>query len=54
MGKSWEARFFSETQTPTHCWVTALESLGIEIDPLNQTEKPPAVRLKSLRREDDN
>ena len=49
-GKSWEARFFSETQTPNHCWVTALESLGIEIDPLNQTEKPPAVRLKSLRR----
>ncbi len=30
--------------------VTALESLGIEIDPLNQQlKKLPAVRLKSLR-----
>jgi predicted aspartyl protease len=29
--------------------VTALESLGIEVDPLNyQLEKLPAVRLKSL------
>lgn len=30
--------------------VTALESLGIEVDPLNQRlKKLPAVRLKSLR-----
>ena len=31
-------------------WITALESLGIEVDPLNQRlKKLPAVRLKSLR-----
>ena len=30
--------------------VTALESLGIEVDPLNQQlKKLPAVRLKNLR-----
>jgi clan AA aspartic protease len=41
--------FGDEKAEPT-LGVTALDSLGIEIDPLNQRlKKLPAVRLKSLR-----
>ena len=38
------------TDTEPLLGITALESLGIEVDPLNQRlKKLPAVRLKSLR-----
>ena len=41
---------FGDPDTEPLLGVTALESLGIEVDPLNQRlEKLPAVRLKSLR-----
>ena len=41
---------FGEADTEPLLGVTALESLGIEVDPLNQRlKKLPAVRLKSLR-----
>ena len=40
---------FGDKNTEPLLGVTALESLGIEIDPLNQQlKKLPAVRLKSL------
>ena len=42
---------FGDENTEPLLGVTALESLGIEVDPLNQQlKKLPAVRLKSLRR----
>ena len=41
---------FGEANTEPLLGVTALESVGIEVDPLNQRLKRlPAVRLKSLR-----
>ncbi len=41
---------FGDANTEPLLRVTALESLGIEVDPLNQQlKKLPAVRLKSLR-----
>ena len=41
---------FGDADTEPLLGITALESLGIEIDPLNQRlKKLPAVRLKSLR-----
>ena len=41
---------FGDPDTEPLLGVTALESLGIEVDPLNQRlKKLPAVRLKSLR-----
>ena len=41
---------FGNADTEPLLGITALESLGIEVDPLNQRlEKLPAVRLKSLR-----
>ena len=41
---------FGEADTDPLLGATALESLGIEVDPLNQRlKKLPAVRLKSLR-----
>ncbi len=40
---------FGDADTEPLLGVTARESLGIEVDPLNQRlEKLPAVRLKSL------
>ena len=40
---------FGDADTEPLLGITALESLGIEVDPLNhQLEKLPAVRLKSL------
>ena len=40
---------FGDADTEPLLGVTALESLGIEVDPLNQRlKKLPAVRLKSL------
>ena len=42
---------FGDADTEPLLGITALESLGIEIDPLNQRlKKLPAVRLKDLRR----
>ena len=42
---------FGECGTEPLLGVTALESVGIEVDPANQTLKRlPAVRLKSLRK----
>ena len=39
--------FFEDENTEPRLDVTALETLGIEIDPLNQQlKKLPAVRLK--------
>ncbi len=41
---------FGETDAEPLLGVTALESVGIEVDPLNQTLKRlPAVRLKGFR-----
>ena len=41
---------FGDADTEPLLGITALESLGIEVDPLNQRlKKLPAVRLKSLR-----
>ena len=41
---------FGEANTEPLLGVTALESVGIEVDPLNQRLKRlPAVRLKNLR-----
>ena len=41
---------FGNADTDPLLGITALESLGIEVDPLNQRlKKLPAVRLKSLR-----
>ena len=41
---------FGDADTEPLLGVTALESMGIEVDPRNQTLKRlPAVRLKSLR-----
>ncbi len=42
---------FGEANTEPLLGMTALESVGIEVDPLNQRLKRlPAVRLKSLRK----
>jgi clan AA aspartic protease len=42
---------FGEDDTEPLLGVTALESVGIEVDPVNQRLKRlPAVRLKSMRR----
>ena len=41
---------FGEDDTEPLLGVTALESVGIEVDPLNQTlKRRPAVRLKGFR-----
>jgi clan AA aspartic protease len=42
---------FGEDDAEPQLGLTALESVGIEVDPQNQRlKRPPAVRLKSLRR----
>ena len=46
---------FGEPEAEPLLGVTALESVGIEVDPRNQTlQRLPAVRLKGIERREDN